>query len=68
MLYTFSEDQDPRLRMTSLELMILLHVNGNHVSVDYYDELKQFLNDDYDQVRLLSTQLICLLAFTYPEL
>ena len=47
--------------------MILLHINGYHVSVDYYEELKQLLNDDFDQVRLLTTQLICLLGYTYPE-
>lgn len=48
-------------------LKILLHVNGINVSVEYYDEIKQNLFDDFDQVRLLSTQMISLLAFSYPE-
>ena len=33
-----------------------------------YDDLKQHLNDDYEQVRLLAIEAITLLAVTYPEL
>lgn len=47
---------------------ILLHLNGIAVPVEYYDSLKNSLFDDYERVRLLTTQLICLLAYSYPEL
>ncbi|CAF0882956.1 unnamed protein product [Brachionus calyciflorus] len=66
-LLNFLDDPDPRVRITALELMILLHCNGISVSVDHYDDIKQNLYDDFDQVRLLSTQMISLLAFSYPE-
>ena len=45
----------------------MMHLNGVSVPVEYYEDLKQFLNDDYSQVRLLTTEIMCLLAFTYPE-
>jgi hypothetical protein len=42
-------------------------VKGKSDDTDH-DKNDQFLNDDFGQVRLLATQLISLLALTYPEL
>lgn len=46
---------------------LLLHLNGISVPVEYYENIKNSLFDDYERVRMLSTQLICLLAYSYPE-
>jgi hypothetical protein len=42
-------------------------MNGLNIPVEYYDDIKQNLFDDFEQVRLLTTQMISLLAFSYPE-
>jgi hypothetical protein len=46
---------------------MLLHQKGFKVNVKYYEILKHRLCDDFDQVRLLATKMIWLLAITYPE-
>ncbi len=57
------------MRATSLKSLVRLHLNGkNLLTTGYYNDLKQHLNDDYDQVRLMAIEAITLLALTYPEL
>jgi hypothetical protein len=57
------------VRATSLKSLVRLHLNGkNLLTTGYYNDLKQHLNDDYDQVRLMAIEAITLLALTYPEL
>jgi integrator complex subunit 4 len=67
-LLNFSDDQDARVRQTCIESMIKLHSTGsNLISIDHYDRINQLLQDDSHQIRLRTTELICLLAVTYPE-
>jgi len=67
-LLNFTDDQDPRVRVTALESLIMLHLKGICITTNYYDDLKQHLNDDFESVRILSIHSLFLLASTYPEL
>ena len=66
-LLVHSEDQDARVRVAALQLLISLHEKGYKMDVGNYETLKYRLTDDYDQVRLLAIKIIWLLAVTYPE-
>ncbi len=67
-LLNFTDDQDPRVRVTALESLIMLHIKGICITTNYFDDLKLHLNDDFETVRILSIHLLFLLASTYPEL
>lgn len=66
-LFNHIEDQDARVRVCSLELLMELHEKGHKVDVKYYEVLKHLLSDDFDQVRLLTSKMLFLLGMTYPE-
>lgn len=66
-LLNFTDDQDPRVRATAFEALIMLHMKGMKLSTDYYDDLKPHLNDDFEHVRILCIHALFLLASSYPE-
>lgn len=46
---------------------ILLHVNGFEINLDNYKRIIVNLNDDYFEVRMLTTKLVFLLASKSPN-
>ena len=66
-LLNFTDDQDPRVRATAFEALIMLHLKGMTFSVDYYDDLKPHLSDDFEHVRILCIHALFLLASSNPE-
>lgn len=67
-ILNFTDDQDPRVRVTAFESMIMLHSRGVLINSSYYNDLKQHLNDDFENVRILCMHMLFLLASTEPEL
>ncbi|XP_065337471.1 integrator complex subunit 4 [Cloeon dipterum] len=64
---SYTNYQEPRVRSSAFNSMIILHERGLKIDPSLYEELCNALKDDYEIVRKNAMNLIWILASTYPD-
>uniref|UniRef100_H2YBP5 Integrator complex subunit 4 n=1 Tax=Ciona savignyi TaxID=51511 RepID=H2YBP5_CIOSA len=60
-------DPEPRVRSSSLAALIEMHQRGQQLATSVYEQACTALNDDYERVRFLATELVWIMSHIYPE-
>lgn len=60
-------DPDPRVRCSALSALILMHHRGQILELSAYDQACKAMCDDYEEVRLIASQLVWIISHIYPE-
>ncbi|CAD5115381.1 DgyrCDS4360 [Dimorphilus gyrociliatus] len=64
---SFFKDQDSRVRVEALGVILSWHMRGIPLSPRMYKDVCATLSDDYEKVRFMAARLICVLCHLYPE-
>lgn len=65
--YSYYNNDDARVRAQAFATLISLHNRGLKLNASIYGNVCDALKDDYEIVRRVVLELICLLGKTYPE-
>ncbi|KAK6195746.1 hypothetical protein SNE40_001107 [Patella caerulea] len=63
----FTQDQDPRVRSSSLQAMLSLHQRGIQLDQKVYQQACNSLVDDHEAGRMAAVKLLWVLSHLYPE-
>nr|XP_039261782.1 integrator complex subunit 4-like [Styela clava] len=67
LLGDFFGDQEPRVRCSALQAMILLHQRRQNLELHVYNQACSALSDDYEAVRVAALKLVWIMSNIYPE-
>jgi len=66
-VHSYSHSQDPRVRSMAFRIMLQLHKKGAPLELSIYEDVVEYLDDDYEAVKLAAIELFWTLSQLYPE-